>query len=200
MGVKSNDSSNGVADTASLPLRIPWGNSEMPETIRTANERLRSRPRRGGFLTAAVLANICVMSGSQASAATETLTRAFAVFDRQQIATLALFAGLACFAALATIVLIRTRRSAEHGSRDDAITLQAEVDRFKQLLLSDPQVLVTWAAADDKPEILGDTTLIYPRHPARPGARFRRVAGTGSGATHGTSSGERCAATAVASS
>jgi signal transduction histidine kinase len=102
------------------------------------------------------------MSGSQASAATETLTRAFAVFDRQQIATLALFAGLACFAALATIVLIRTRRSAEHGSRDDAITLQAEVDRFKQLLLSDPQVLVTWAAADDKPEILGDTTLIIP--------------------------------------
>ena len=31
----------------------------MPETIRTENERLRSRPRRGGFLAAFVFATLC---------------------------------------------------------------------------------------------------------------------------------------------
>ena len=31
----------------------------MPETIRTANERLRSRPRQGGFLAAFVVATFC---------------------------------------------------------------------------------------------------------------------------------------------
>jgi signal transduction histidine kinase len=135
----------------------------MPETIRTANERLRSRPRRRRFITAAALANLCIPLGSSRAGA-ETLSRAIAIFDRQEVATLTLLAGVACFAVLTTVVLIRTRRHAgrNYAGRDDAAALQAEVDRFKQLLLSDPQVLVAWAAADDKPEILGDTALIVP--------------------------------------
>ncbi|MDO8878691.1 MAG: hypothetical protein Q7V40_21645, partial [Pseudolabrys sp.] len=134
----------------------------MPETIRTSNERLRSRPRRGGFLPAAVFANLCIPF-SAAEAGAETLNRAFAIFDRQEIVTLTLFAGAACFAVLAGVVMIRTRRNAGRhhpGMRDETLALQAEADRFKQLLLSDPQVLVTWAAADDRPEILGDTAII----------------------------------------
>ena len=135
----------------------------MPETIRTANERLRSRPRRRRFITAVALANLCLPLGSSRAGA-ETLSRAIAIFDRQEVATLTLLAGVACFAVLTTVVLIRTRRHAgrNYAGRDDAAALQAEVDRFKQLLLSDPQVLVAWAAADDKPEILGDTALIVP--------------------------------------
>ena len=138
----------------------------MPETVRTANGILRSRSRRRGFLTTAALANLCIpLSASPAGA--ETLSRAFAIFDRQEVVSFTLLAGAACFAVLTTVVLIRNRRQAgrhDSGGRDDAVTLQAEADRFKQLLLSDPQVLVTWAAADDEPEILGDTTLIVAGH------------------------------------
>ena len=138
----------------------------MPETVRTANGILRSRSRRRGFLTTAALANLCIpLSASPADA--ETLSRAFAIFDRQEVVSFTLLAGAACFAVLTTVVLIRNRRQAgrhDSGGRDDAVTLQAEADRFKQLLLSDPQVLVTWAAADDEPEILGDTTLIVAGH------------------------------------
>jgi signal transduction histidine kinase len=141
----------------------------MPETIRTSNERLRSRPRRGGFLSAAVFANLCIPF-SAAEAGAETLNRAIAIFDRQEVVTLTLFAGAACFAVLATVVLIRTRRNAgrhDPATRDDMLSLQAEADRFKQLLLSDPQVLVTWTAADDRPEILGDTSIILSGNPER---------------------------------
>ena len=40
--------------------------------------------------------------------------------------------------------------------------MQAETDRLKTLLLSEPQVLVTWAAAAEEPEILGDTAITTP--------------------------------------
>jgi len=141
----------------------------MPETIRTSNEGLRSRPRRGGVLSAAVLANLCVPF-SAAEAGAEALTRAAGLFDRQEIVTLTLFAGAACFAVVAAVVMIRSRRNAgrhDPGTRDDTLALQAEVDRFKQLFLSDPQVLVTWAAADDRPEILGDTSVVVAGNPER---------------------------------
>ena len=39
----------------------------MPETIRTANERLRSRPWRGGFLAAFVIANLLIVPGAPVS-------------------------------------------------------------------------------------------------------------------------------------
>ena len=80
----------------------------MPETIRTANERLRSRPRRRRFFTATALANLGIPLGAS-NAGAETLSRAIAIFDRQEVATLTLLAGVACFAVLTTVVLIRTR-------------------------------------------------------------------------------------------
>eukprot|EP01035_Chromulina_nebulosa_P015796 gene15796-20935_t len=141
----------------------------MPETIRTSSERIRSRPRRRRFLSAAVFANM-TLPFSAAEAGAETLNRAIAIFDRQEVVTLTLFTGAACFAVLATAFLIRSRRKGgrhDPATRDDILSLQAEADRFKQLLLSDPQVLVTWAAADDKPEILGDASLVVPGNPER---------------------------------
>ena len=66
---------------------------------------------------------------------------------------------------LATVVLLRTRARAERAesaARDQAMALNAEIDRLKALLLSEPQVLVAWAAADDRPDIFGDTTIIVP--------------------------------------
>ena len=140
----------------------------MPETIRTANERLRSRPRRGGHLAAVIIPTIGLAFaspalGAPAIAETTVLHHAVSLFGRQEIATWTLFAGLLCFAVLATAVLIRNRRGASRhdaGAHDDIMALQAEVDRYKTLLLSEPQVLVAWAAADDRPEILGDSAII----------------------------------------
>lgn len=138
----------------------------MPETIRTANERLRSRPRRGGFL-AAVITTSTIALGTPAHAEVNAVGHVAAALDRQGIATFTLLTGLLCFAVLVTALLIRTRRTAgryETGSRDDTVALQAEIDRFKQLLLSEPQVLVAWPAADEQPEILGDISNLLPDH------------------------------------
>ncbi|HEY5378134.1 MAG TPA: PAS-domain containing protein [Pseudolabrys sp.] len=144
----------------------------MPETIRTTNGRLRSRPRRDGILVVAVILNIGAIAGlaltapvliAPAFADTTAPHEAASLFGRQEIASLTLFAGLLCFAVLATIVLIRTRRSASRfqaGTRDDVMSLQAEIDRYKTLLLSEPQLLVAWAADDDRTEILGDKSII----------------------------------------
>ena len=142
----------------------------MPETIRTANERLRSRPRRGGFPAAcvALLSTIALAAPARAEtgalrAVSDAVHGAAAALSRQDIAMLTLTAGLLVFAALAILVLLRTRRQAdriETAARDDAAALHAEIDRLRALLLAEPQVLVEWAAAGDRPEIIGDTTLL----------------------------------------
>jgi len=139
----------------------------MPETIRTANERLRSRPWRGGIPVSFVVAIlIIVFDTSRARAA-----GAFSLFDqlmqisRPALAGLTLTLGLLCFSVLATVVLLRTRRRAEQwevSARGEAIAMRAEIDRLKALLLSEPQVLVAWAAGADKPDIIGDTSIVAP--------------------------------------
>ena len=144
----------------------------MPETIRTANERLRSRPWRDGFLAAFVIANLSIVPDTSARAdvhfgatAIAAVHSAVATLRGQEVTALTLILILVGFALLASVSLFRTRRIAsrtEMNSRDETIALQAEVDRLKALLLSEPQVLVTWAAAADQPEILGDVAIIMP--------------------------------------
>src|SRR6186713_1756995 len=75
---------------------------------------------------------------------------------------MALTLGVLLFAVLSAIMLVRTRlraASADATFRDEIMTLKAERDRFNALLMSEPQILVSWAAADNEPDILGDTTL-----------------------------------------
>src|SRR5450755_1487486 len=142
----------------------------MPETIRTVNEKLRSRPRRDGFLAAFVVATLCSALSTPARAdvgaafsLADDVLRAVTLLSRQQVATLTLTLGLLCFAVLATIVLLRTRRAAatiESAAHDETMALRAEIDRLKTLLLSQPQVLVAWAAGSDEPEIFGDTGIV----------------------------------------
>src|ERR1700682_3345007 len=110
----------------------------MPETIRAANERLRSRPRRGGFLAAFVFA-ICMAPGTPARAGVglafvDAIHHAVTAVSREEVATLSLSFGLTCFAVLATIMLVRTRRHAdriETSARDEAMTQRAEIDRLR---------------------------------------------------------------------
>lgn len=93
----------------------------------------------------------------------DAIHRAAGALGSQEIATLSLTLGLLFFAVLAAIALVRTRKAAERaetGSRDQAMELHAEIDRLKTLLLSEPQVLVAWAAATDEADILGDSGIV----------------------------------------
>jgi signal transduction histidine kinase len=88
---------------------------------------------------------------------------AVSALDRHDWAALSLTLGLVGSAVITAILLVRTRRRAAEAAakfRDERIALKAEVDRVHALLLSEPQIIVSWAAAADEPEILGDTTLI----------------------------------------
>ena len=88
---------------------------------------------------------------------------AFTALDRHEIAALVLTFGVLLFAVMAAIILVRTRMraaSAEAVFRDRIVALRADRDRFNALLLSEPQILVSWAASDDQPDILGDTALV----------------------------------------
>jgi PAS domain-containing protein len=139
----------------------------MPEIIRARNEKMRSGPRRGGFLVAAMA---CVAAGpARAAIEPQAIIDAplalAASMSRQDVATLTLTIGLLCFAVLATIILLRTRAraaEAEAAARDEMTALRAETERLKTLLMSEPQVLITWASASDKPEIIGDIQTIFP--------------------------------------
>jgi signal transduction histidine kinase len=144
----------------------------MPETIRTANERLRSRPRRGGFPAAFVAAFVIGAWAAPARAATGALGTvidavygaAFAL-SRQNIASLTFMIGLLVLTALAVFALLRARQRAERArsaARDAQAQLRAEVDRLKALLLAEPQVLVEWPAGAAEPDIVGDTATIAP--------------------------------------
>ncbi len=144
----------------------------MPESIRAANERLRSRPRRGGFLAAFVIANFFIAFIAPARAdARSTLAIVGALQGKIAnvanlgIGTLGLALGFIIFVALAVIALLRARRQAarlEISSGNEAMLLHAEIDRLKALLLAEPQVLVEWPAASDQPTILGDISIIMP--------------------------------------
>jgi signal transduction histidine kinase len=86
---------------------------------------------------------------------------AFAALSRQELAALALTLGVLLFAVVTAVLLVRTRANAtavDHQLRDQIVALKAERDRLNALLLSEPQILVSWAAAGDEPDILGDPT------------------------------------------
>jgi signal transduction histidine kinase len=87
----------------------------------------------------------------------------FTSLSRQEIATLALTLGLLCFAVVTAIMLVRTRARAaqlESAARDEIAAMRTETDRMKTLLMSEPQVLVAWTGAGEKPDVVGDVTAI----------------------------------------
>ncbi|MEP7030697.1 MAG: PAS domain-containing protein, partial [Pseudolabrys sp.] len=139
----------------------------MPETIRTANERLRSRAGRVAIACLLLDALDAPARAGGVLGVANTIQDAAAAMGRQEIATLTLTLGLLIFAVLASIALVRTRKAAtvlQSVWRDEATELRTEADRFKALLMSEPQVLVAWAAARDETEILGDTTIVVAGH------------------------------------
>ena len=91
------------------------------------------------------------------------------------------------FSVVAAILLMRTR--APRGKKRGAAArrhrgLQIQADRFRALLFAEPQILISWAAGDNRPQISGDTSLLmsqdsqtYRRSaswPSEPGCRRNR--------------------------
>ena len=93
----------------------------------------------------------------------EAYLDAFGELNNSEIAAAALTLGVLLFAVVTAIMLVRTRlraSAADAAFRDEIMALKAERDRLNTLLMSEPQILVSWAAADNEPEILGDTRLV----------------------------------------
>jgi signal transduction histidine kinase len=139
----------------------------MPETVRATGGRHSAHPRRSGFLAAVAAASLA--HGTPARADVPGLNQfdvyidAFAALNRSEVAAMVLTLGVLLFAVVTAVLLVRTRvraGSAESSFRDQIVALRAERDRFNALLLSEPQILVSWAAADNEPDIIGDMALM----------------------------------------
>ena len=112
-----------------------------------------------------VILGTCLVS--PAGAADLPFLQAIASFDlnRQEIAVLATAMALLGFSVLSAILIMRTRMEAaknEARLRSDIQVLQSEADRFRALLFAEPQILISWAAGDNRPQISGDTALLMP--------------------------------------
>jgi signal transduction histidine kinase len=85
--------------------------------------------------------------------------------NHQEFAVLTTALALLGFSVVAAILLMRTRiraARAELRLRVEIAALQAQGDRLRALLFAEPQVLVSWAAGDDRPRISGDVALLVP--------------------------------------
>ena len=92
-----------------------------------------------------------------------SFAEAVASLDRHELVTLVLILGVILFGVTTAVMLVRARVRAaanEAALRDEVGALRAENDRLNAMLRSEPQVLVSWAAADNEPDIIGDTVVV----------------------------------------
>ena len=140
----------------------------MPEMIRAKGGSLQARLRKIGLRTAAAVGALSLASGAVAQDATpwpfgSAHLAALAGLDRHEIAVLTLILGVLFFAVVTAVLLVRTHARAsasEAAARDRIAALKSDVDRLTGLLLSEPQILVSWPAGSDLPEIIGETAAI----------------------------------------
>lgn len=102
------------------------------------------------------LANAADLRFSQAVSAWHDL-------NHQEFAVLTTALALLGFSVVAAILLMRTRVRAtrtEDRLRSDIAGLQVQADRLRALLFAEPQILISWAAGDNRPQISGDTALL----------------------------------------
>ena len=98
----------------------------------------------------------------------ERMLTSLAGLDRQEFAAIALALAILGFSVVSAILLMRTRaRAAENELRlrSEIQALQAENDRSTAPLLSEPQVVASWRAGDDRPQVAGDTSLLLAGGP-----------------------------------
>src|SRR3954447_26916112 len=91
--------------------------------------------------------------------------------NRQEVAVLATALAVLGFSVVSAILLMRTRVRASNSEarlRSELRGLQVEADRFRALLFVEPQVLISWAAGDNRPQISGDISLLMPQEAQQP--------------------------------
>jgi signal transduction histidine kinase len=114
------------------------------------------------------LAAAALPSAAPAWAAEPTLLgtlQAFFDFNRSEIAVLATALAPLGFSVVAAILLMRSRVRAARSEarlRGHIANLQIQADRYRALLFAEPQVLISWAAGDNRPRISGDVALLVP--------------------------------------
>jgi signal transduction histidine kinase len=84
-------------------------------------------------------------------------------FNRQEVAALATTLALLCFSVLSAILLMRSRVAAaanEARLKSRIGELQVQADSYRALLFAEPQVLIAWAAGDNRPQVSGDVALL----------------------------------------
>jgi PAS domain-containing protein len=92
---------------------------------------------------------------------------ALMLLDRHEIAALALTLGILAFAVIPAILLVRSRRRLAELSaakHDEGLAARGAIDRAHALLLSDPQILITWAAGSEQAELLGDPSVVSGKY------------------------------------
>src|SRR3979490_2847853 len=160
----------------------------MPEMIRAKGGSLQARLRKIGLWTAAAVCALSLASGAVAQEATRwpfgsAHLAALAGLDRHEIAALTLILGVLFFAVVTAVLLVRTHARAsasEAAARDRIAALKSDVDRLTGLLLSEPQLLVSWPAGRDPAEVHGK----HGESQSGRRAGFRRLARGGRSAQH----------------
>jgi signal transduction histidine kinase len=127
--------------------------------------------------------NGTIMLGSSLAAILATTTSGYAAeisllsgvrgLNHQEFAALTTALALLGFSVVSAILLMHGRVRAakiEAGLRSTVQALQIEADNFRALLFTEPQILISWAAGDDRPQISGDTLLV-----AAPDSQPQRV-------------------------
>lgn len=133
---------------------------------RATRGRLRVEVLRRGWLAGVALslpASSVAAEDGKISSTLSIYLSALSMLDRHEIASTALSLGVLFFAVVTSFLLLRARRQAaenEAALRSQISALAAEADRANTLLLSEPQIVVAWAAAWETPEIVGDTGLV----------------------------------------
>jgi signal transduction histidine kinase len=131
---------------------------------------------RDGIVGVAV--SVLVTSAPARASDLQLLEQALATFfdlNRQEVAVLATAFAVLGFSVVAAILLMRTRVRAANNEarlRSELRSLQVEADRFRALLFAEPQILVSWAAGDNRPQISGDISLLMPQDAQQPPQRI----------------------------
>src|SRR3954471_2169290 len=121
-----------------------------------------SLARHGGIALATTLAAFVEPASSADLTITQTISALFDL-NHQEFAALTTALSLLGFTVMAAILLMRSRVRAsqmELSLRSDIADLQVQADRLRALLFAEPQILIAWAAGDNRPQISGDTSLL----------------------------------------
>ena len=136
----------------------------MPGSSRSTKLGGCSNPTRA--LVAVLATSVLTMPALAASEA--TVMGSFARTPWNDLAALALVLGIALFAVVSAVMLLRTRAraAAERATyRAEIDALRTSAGEARTLLLSDPQVLIVWPADGREPDLIGDPALLVPEDP-----------------------------------